>query len=202
MSVTALLPVRTAAPGEPLLTVAAAKEHLRVEHSDEDDLIEALCGAVEAYLDGFAGILGRALVTQSWSRSFDCFPCGNRIALPIGPLQDVDSVMYYDRDGNHLAFGSSNFHAVTDPLGPCIILADLAQWPDTAVRPDAVTVTWTCGYGDADEVPPPIAQAAKLMVGNLYENREAVVTGPITTELPLGAAMLLAPFRVAMLGGA
>lgn len=200
MSVTALLPVRTAAPGEPLLTVAVAKEHLHVEHSADDDYIEALIAAVEAHLDGFAGILGRALVTQTWERSFDGFPCGYRIALPLGPMQAVNTVMYYDRDGGHIVLGASKYHAVTDAMGPCIILADQEQWPDTAVRPDAVTVNWDCGYGDAADVPAAIVQAAKKIIGHWYHNREAVVTGAIATELPLSACALLAPFRQAYLG--
>ena len=199
MHVTALMPVRTVAPAEPLLNVADAKAHLRVEHSADDDLIEALVAAVETHLDGFAGILGRALVTQTWERSFDGFPCGDRISLPIGLMQDVSTVMYYDRNGNHLVFGAANYHSATDMRGPCVMLAADAQWPDTAERPDAVTVTWDCGYGDAADVPGAIVQAAKMMVGHLYHNREAVGANPMV-EVPLGACALLAPFRQAMLG--
>lgn len=41
------------------------------------------------------------------------------------------------------------------------------------------------------EIPPTIKSAMLLMVGHLYENREAVVTGPIATALPLAVESLL-----------
>lgn len=42
--------------------------------------------------------------------------------------------------------------------------------------------------------PHPIKQAVRLLVGHFYNNREAVVSGPVF-ELPVGVKMLLAPWR-------
>lgn len=60
--------------------------------------------------------------------------------------------------------------------------------------------TYQAGYTvdprDADvwAAPDDIQLAVKLLVGNYFENREAVVTGTISTELDLGVQMLLAPY--------
>jgi len=51
---------------------------------------------------------------------------------------------------------------------------------------------------DTFELPLPAAVTAAilLMAGHLYANREAVVTGTISTALPLSVQFLLAPYRV------
>jgi uncharacterized phage protein (predicted DNA packaging) len=38
-----------------------------------------------------------------------------------------------------------------------------------------------------------VAHAIRLMVGSWYANREAVITGTIVTEMPMGVAALLRP---------
>lgn len=192
----ALLPVRTVEPAARLLTVDEVNAHLRLDAEDlQDDVAGALVLAVESHLDGFAGVLGRALITQTWTRSFDFFPCGDTIRLPLGPLQSIESVTYFDRAGDTQTLASSKYHAIEDARGPAVRLADTAVWPDTFDRPDAVTVAWTCGYGDeAFDVPAAIVHAAKLMIGHFFKNREAVAAGD-TITLPLAVDALLEPFR-------
>jgi uncharacterized phiE125 gp8 family phage protein len=195
---TALLPVRTAEPSEPIITVDAVKEHLRLESVDaSDEYLGALIGAAETYLDGYTGVLGRALVTQSWARSFDCFPCDDIVRLPLGPLQSVESITYYDLSGSQLTLETSKYSSVEDALGPCIRLGYNQIWPNTQVRPDAVTIDWTCGYGAAADLPAPIIHAGKLLVGHFYANREAVALGDrvAAIALPMAVDMLLEPFR-------
>jgi uncharacterized phiE125 gp8 family phage protein len=190
---TALLPVRVDDPAARLLSTDEAKTHLRIYDSADDEYIDSLILATEQHLDGFSGVLGRALITQTWERSFDGFPCGDTIRLPIGPMQSVLLVEYYDLAGTHLTFDSSNYHAVSDANGPCIKLADRAQWPNTFTRPDAVTVTWECGYGDAAaDVPAPIIHAAKLLVGHYHLNREATADSGAITPIPMLKATLKA----------
>lgn len=188
----ALAPVRTEAPSQALLELTDAKAHLRVLHSDEDALIEGLVAAAQAHLDGFSGVLGRALVTQEWSRSFDGLPACTSFRLPLGPLGDAVSVTYFDAAGVEQSF--TDFHAVADAIGPMVVLTDGAQWPSTATRPDAVTVTWTCGYGDPADVPAAIIHAAKLLIGHWYANREAAAPSGMN-DLPMAVQALIAPYR-------
>jgi hypothetical protein len=60
----ALNPVRTAAPTKHLLTREEAKLHLRVDGNDEETLIDMLIAVVTAQLDGWSGMLGRALLSR------------------------------------------------------------------------------------------------------------------------------------------
>ena len=188
----ALAPVRTAEPVNPILSTADAKAHLKVEHTAEDDLIAAYVAAAAGLLDGAEGELGLALITQEWEQSFDCFPACNRFRLPLGPLQQVDEIRYYDPDGVEQSFTS--FVAVTDAMGPLVVLDEGATWPATAVRPDAVTVAWTCGFGDDEiDVPTPIVQAARLLIADWHLHRENV--GAFTGELPFAVRNLLGRWR-------
>ena len=77
---------------EPILTLEEAKLHLRVDHDDDDDLIEALVAAVTARLDGRDGILGRCLRAQTWELVLSAsltptdrssFPCRRPSKSPV-----------------------------------------------------------------------------------------------------------------------
>ncbi|NMZ18423.1 phage gp6-like head-tail connector protein [Pseudomonas rhodesiae] len=45
-------------------------------------------------------------------------------------------------------------------------------------------------------VNPSIRAACLLIAGNLYGNREDVVVGTISSELPMGSRSMLMPYRV------
>ncbi|RUM40311.1 MAG: hypothetical protein DSY80_10440, partial [Desulfocapsa sp.] len=55
----------TPAASEPL-TLAEVKDHLRILDNDQDTLLSSLITAATSYLDTRHGILGRALITQTW----------------------------------------------------------------------------------------------------------------------------------------
>jgi hypothetical protein len=46
-----------------------------------------------------------------------------------------------------------------------------ATWPDTRCQQQAVTVTFTCGYADADSVPEILKTGIGVMVAELYKQR-------------------------------
>jgi uncharacterized phiE125 gp8 family phage protein len=192
----ALAPVRTVAPVGELLSLAGAKAHLKVEHDDEDVLIAGLVAAATNHLDGYRGILGCALLAQTWKRSFDRFPCGRTVRVPLGPLRAGATISYFDAAGEAQDFTA--FHAVEDAVGPLLMLEDGASWPSTATRPDAVTVTWPCGFSataEDPEFPAAVLHAVKLLITHWYENRAGVITGTISTELAWTIAALLEPIR-------
>ena len=187
-----LAPVRISDPDTRILSLADAKEHLKVESSDEDALITAYIAAAEGYLDGYSGMLGQALITQQWSQGFNRFPYGDRFRLPLGPLQQIDSISYYDEAGALETF--SSFHGISDAVGPMVVLQDGESWPATATRPDAVTVTWTCGFGDDEiDVPMSILQATKLLVGEWHFNRANSTRAMGSQELPFAVRALIGP---------
>lgn len=183
-------PVRTVAPAASPVSLADAKAHLRVDHDDEDVLIQAFIDAAVAHLDGWAGVLGRALVTQTWRQTYDAFT--DPLRLPM-PAASVASLTYVDPDGLSVTVGADDYVLRTDALGSFVEPAHGVSWPTPRDQSGAVAVTFTCGE-PGSSVPAPIKAAILLMVGDLYASREAVVTGTIVAENPTVSA-LIAPYR-------
>lgn len=189
-----LRPVRTIAPAADLISLPDAKAHLRVDGTDEDALITSLIGAVTAQLDGHSGILGRCLVNQTWRQDFAGFE--NRLRLPFPDASSV-TVAYFDAANAEQTVAASNYQLLEDEAGSYIeFLSSYAAPAVYAYRADPVRVTIVAGFGaSASAVPGSIVAAAKLMIGHLYLNREAVNVGNIVTDLQMGASALLAPYR-------
>lgn len=188
MSVVVITP-----PATPVVSVEEAKAHLRA--TDDDAYIASLVAAATCTIDGPAGWLGRALVTQTLEWRGDDFRC-REIALPYPPISVVVNVKYDDANGAEQTVPSGDYRLVGQPNQPRLVLAHGASWPSIRWHSEAVRIRYTAGYGAADDVPAPIKHAILLMVGHFYANREEVVIGSTAVEVPLAARSLLSPFRI------
>jgi len=187
-----LAPVRTVPPAQSLLTLADVKAHMRVDHADEDALISGYINAATARLDGLSGILGRALLTQTWTVEFPAF--GKRLDIPLCPVQSA-TIQYYDSTNALQTLSSSVYAVLTDGLGPYVSLKYNQQWPQTYTRDDAVKITFVAGYGDTPaSVPASIRIAMFLLVAHWYDNRSAVSVDKAASEFPFAVSAQLAPF--------
>jgi len=185
---------RITAPAATPISLTEAKAHLRVSGSTDDTLITALVDAATQHLDGWAGTLSRALVTQTWEVLMDAFPPGREIELPLGPVQSVTSVVYTDEDGGAQTMAGADYALDAAAPIPRIVLGEDASWPSTDAIPNAVVVRFVCGYGAAADVPAPIRAAALLIVGDLYRNREAASDVEILPNPTVDR--LLSPYRI------
>lgn len=190
-----LMPVRTVAPALSPVTVAEAKITLRVEHEDDDGLIETLIGVATGYLDGYAGILGRCLISQTWRADFSAFPGCQWIKLPLLPASSVTHVKYIDGDGSLQTLTSGWYSLVTTAHGAHVYLDDDYSWPTTNETPSAVQVTAVYGYGSAaSDVPASLRYAIHLHVAHLYDGRAGKID-----DMPAYSA-LVAPYKTRRLG--
>ena len=142
-----LAPVRTVDPSVDLLTLEECRDHLRRDDSDDDAKISLLIGAVTSHLDGADGMLGRALLSQTWEEDMDGFPVGDRLMLALSPVISISSITYYDIDGDQQAFAASNYRFHNRTNGAYVSLKQDSSWPQTDDRDDAVKVTHVAGYG-------------------------------------------------------
>lgn len=187
-----LAPVRITAPTAQPVSLAEAKAHLRVDHDHEDATISALVASATSYLDGWSGILGRALVTQTWQQDMSELPGSGVVRLPLAPVRAVESILYRDPEGNMRNLAPDAYSApLADGLGPFI---RVRERPATSRADDAVSVIFSAGYGGPEDVPPALRQAILLLIGHWYRNREAVTEGA-AVELPFSVSVLVAPFR-------
>ncbi|WP_298958379.1 head-tail connector protein [uncultured Roseibium sp.] len=192
-----LKPKRITAPAEAPVSVAEAKAHLRVDSSDEDVLILSLLNAAVEKFDGRTGLLGRCLVTQTWSVKQSSFQGHRAIRLPF-PDVDAASVVlkYFDVDNVEQTYASANYSVHEDEVGGFVLRNSDVIWPTVYDRPDAVSVEFAAGFGAADDVPSGIKAAILLTVGHLYEHREDVTMSGKGGMLPAGAQSLIAPYQM------
>lgn len=188
-------PVLVTAPTETPITASDAKAHLRVETTADDTLITNLIAAATAHLDGWTGILGRCLVTQTWRQDYDDF--ASCLRLPLAPVASIASVKYTDTDGAEQTVDSANYALRTDELGSYVEFTSDYSFPSLNATSAAVRVAYVAGYGAASVVPQAIKQAMLLLIGAWYENREETAIGVSVAGLPRSVAVdaLLSPYR-------
>lgn len=185
------------APTEEPITLDEAKAHLRVDATDEDDVIGSLIEAARQHVENFTH---RRLITQTWDYKLDGFPSGD-LELPLAPLltSTAPVVTYTDSAGAAQTWAASNY-TVDAPSGPWarrgrLFLNYGILYPSTRSIDQAVSIRFLCGYGGPASVPEPIKLTMKLLLGHWYANREAVNVGNITSEYPQAVDALLWPFK-------
>lgn len=190
------IPAIVTPPSENLLTLDEVKDHCRVDGNDHDDVLSSLILAAQSHLDGYAGTLGRALISQEWS--IECEAWGV-VRLPLDPFIEITSIEYTDMDGTKQTVADSVYKVDVRVTGVYLGGRASASWPTSRDGDEPITITWRAGYGAKDDVPDAIRQAALLLVGHWFENREAVIVGTIASPLPFAVDALLAPHRRAVI---
>ena len=180
----------TEVTGTDVLSLADAKTWLRVDSSDEDALITSLIdvavGAVQSYI-------GQALV------EIDTFlfglPYFSDEVLPVGPLNTINSITYYDQGDNLQTLASHLYWVdlghVTQPH-----LFFRQPLPDVYdYRAQPVIISASVGYA-ANSIPPAVLHAVRLLLSQYYDIRENFAVGTIVSaEMPNGIKSLLSPYR-------
>jgi hypothetical protein len=153
---------QTAAPTAEPVSLDALKLHLRIDGSDEDDLLTAFTAAARGTCESFQG---RAYVAQTWRVTLDRFPGGGEewtadkefvasadpnaagtIRVPRPPLISVTSIAYVDTDGDSQTLDAADYTVDTASEPGRIVPAYGEDWPSTREQPGAVTVTFVAGY--------------------------------------------------------
>jgi len=188
-------------PSEEPITLAEAKEHLRVDFSDEDTYIGTLITTARKYCESYTN---KVFITQSWRQNLDTFP--RVIKLKVSPVVSLTSLKYYDTNETQQTLTDNSDNFQKDFLSDCGSLHEglVNAWPSVGDTINAIEIITVCGYGAASSVPAEIKHAIKLMVSHLYENRDSVnvVVGGLAMqiELPNAVKHLLSPFRVKTFG--
>lgn len=159
-----MTPRRTEGPSQPVVTVDEMKAHLRMEEDDADDLlVQSLIDAAVAHFEGYRGVLGRAIMPQTWAVDYDE---AGEYRLPMPDVTDAEAT-------------AGTLTIKRDALGVLV----------TVTEP--CTVSFECAL--PDDLLPAVKQAVKLLAGHWYQNREAVAEGsmaevPLAVNSLIGAA--------------
>ena len=195
------------------LTLAETKLHLRVDYTADDALITSLIIAARQAAETKTG---RALLPQTWKLSLNAFPyscnlryrgdvalqpSAERIKLPRPPFVSLSSITYVDLAGVQQTLGGAAY--TVGQLGALATVRPAygTSWPTARDDDNAVNITFNAGYASASLVPEPIKAWMKIMIGTLYENREAILHGQGASPalMPRGFSDgLLDPYRIAV----
>jgi uncharacterized phiE125 gp8 family phage protein len=175
-------------PGIEPVSLVDARLHLRIDDDNtvDDTLIAALITAARQSCESATG---RALITQT-VRQFGpaCFP----FQLDLNQAQAINSVKVIDTAENESILAPNEYRLGVNLIKNAVFLTPDYTFP--LLSRDAV-VEYVAGYGAAAaDVPGPLKQWILLLIGAMYENREAVT--PVNLlEMPVFRA-LIAPYVI------
>lgn len=178
--------------------LGTARGHLRVDTTDDDDLITTMIAASRQRAED---ITRRALLTQTWDYAIAEWPRGKAITLPFGNLASVTSVKWKDTDGVETTLTLTTDYLVETNGAACgrIVLPYAGTWPSGTLYPsNPITVRFVCGWTSAELVPATIRAGILMLLADLYENRESQINA--STMMPYNrnptADALLWPHRL------
>lgn len=183
-------------PAREPLTIQEAKQHLRVTHDDEDSYILSLIKMARRYCEQ---VQGRAYLTQTQVLQLDEFPILSDvpIELPNPPLISITSIAYVDSAGDTQTW-SSSYYTVDIRHEPGRVYPGYTYtYPSVRDQRNAVTITYTAGYGtNPASVPQEYRHAMLLMLAHWYEYRQPVLSTGTIQKVPDAAKSLLNIGRV------
>lgn len=193
------------------VTLTDMKAYLRVDTSDDNDLITSLIKAAASLVRNH---IKRALITETLELQLDRFnpEYGDERLLALGsgmhtghvasylsgngyvdlqfpPVQSITSITTYDTSNSSSVFSSSNY--TLDTERGRVFLNDGQSWPTDLRDRAAIQIRYVAGYGDDDtDIPDAIRQAIRALVAKMYDCREVCSTVDGLSEA------LLAPYRL------
>ena len=198
------------------VSLAEAKQHLRVTASDDDSYIG---GLISMAVDACSNYLGYSIRKGTAKYGFDSFtgspalinpvnglniPSGNYLRVNSRVLSLV-SVSYVNTNQAVTAFAGSDWITAPDPMGNYSRNIFINTAPDS-ITDDTIKyiVEVTEGFNpvgtsavDPDTIfPMGIKHAALLLIGQYYDNRNAIVVGTIQAKISLGFEYLLDPYKI------
>lgn len=155
-------------PGEEPVQLEDAKRHLRIDHTEEDLLINGWIVAARELTEKYTG---KRWITQGLRLVLSCWPEDGMIRLPVEPIASIDLVKYLDVGGSEVEIDAADYQTWLDHSPPLILPAPKKYWPLVEFgRVNPITIEFTAG-GEADEVPEQVRTAILLCLGNWDENR-------------------------------
>lgn len=174
------------APASEPVTVAEFKTWIGYGGSDLDTQYTNLLLAARQWVEEYTW---RQLITATWIVKLHRFP--RTIILPKPPLGAVSSIQYVDQNGTTQTLASSKYQVSGDEPG-IVIEAYNETWPITRSVLDAVTITFTAGYGASSSDVPESIREAILLIAQSWNN--AIVCDE--SKIPMAAKSMLEPYRL------
>ena len=198
------------------ISLAEAKQHLRVTANDDDTYIG---GLIAMALDACSNYLGYSIKKSTAKYGFDSLTGSPALINPVNGLNipsgnylrvnsrvlAVNSVSYVNDSQVITAFAGADWITAPDPMGNYSRNIFINTAPDS-ITDDTIKYIIEVSEGfnivgtlsvDPDTIfPMSIKHAALLLVGQYYDNRNAIVIGATQNKISLGFEYLLDPYKI------
>lgn len=150
--------------GTELVTLSELKDHLHIDDTAEDDMLEALCTQARQFVEDQTGYL---LVDREVTASIKT-PFTDRYKLPSS-VSSITSLKYWDGDGTEYTVDSSNY--MLDTTAREIIIVGDFEFPTVVKKIEVIYMS------PAIEAKEKYVTAIKVYATAVYENREGIPQG-------------------------
>lgn len=213
--------ILTVEPSVEPLTLGDAKAHLRVTNTQDDNLIKGFVTAARKLCERYTNRAFITQTWQCWFDRFFILPKrdttwwdGQRdgyiadlfydnafVDLGMPGVTSINKLDYFDLSNNESTYSASNYF-LDEVTEPCRLCLNVGSVLPTGVRSrNAFYVEFVAGYGvlqwdspngTVGSVPGDIAQAIRMTLSHLYDNRGDQIEEIV---IPKTALMLLDPYR-------
>lgn len=155
-----------------VITITEAKQHLKVDHDDEDTLLSLYVKGCVKCAEDYRQSAIMSTQYELWTDQFY-----SPISLQKHPVSAINSVKYYDED-NTLQTVSSSDYILQYFKQPCALeFTEDFDYPDVHSRQFPVVVNFNAGYLAASSVPATIKLGILNQLGNQFEFRQWIQAG-------------------------
>ena len=156
---------RLTTPTDMAITLDEARLFLRVEYTDDDELITSMVKGATVVAQAF---INQQITECQYALALSSFQ--KEVSL-LSPVKTIDSVKYYDTTNTLQTLDGSNYYLMDFGLPNKLIFTEGVSL-DTYNRPDAIQITFTSGM---TTVPSDIIQWVRIRIASMYQFREQFV---------------------------
>jgi uncharacterized phiE125 gp8 family phage protein len=187
-----MIPQLIAAPSVLPVSLAEVKSHLRIDHGLDDSLLNVYLAAAINYVDGFSGILGRALCTQTWQERYSKW---GDLRLELLPVASIAQIAYMPESGAEVTVSAANYTLDWDEFGSFVRFSENYTFPALSTDPEPIRVQYVAGYGASASVPPPIKAAIMILAGHFYHQTGAPTQSGLSDSVFRLIDLVLVPYK-------
>lgn len=193
------------------ISLSEAKAHLRVTHTSDDSyittLIIASLEAASHYVGfsiqeavvryGFAELAGQPAMINPLNGS--PLTIGNYLRVPSRVIS-LDHLYYVNDSNSLIEFSAADFIDSPDLFSDFGLNIYVNSLP-TSLTDDNTKYIAEVTEGFTPEAFPEVVKiACMLMIGQYYDNRQNIIVGTISSDMPFGANHLLDKYKVSVFG--
>lgn len=175
-----------------VLTTAEVKNHLKVDTTADDTLIDNL---IIAATNSCQEYTNRLFITTEITQYGDNW--SDVAELFKSPVQTtLFNVKYWDTTGTLQTLGTTKYTLDNVSQPARLVPSPDESWPSIIDGLNAIEINYKVGVDDASDVDMAIKQALLLTIGYWYQSREAVIVGRQVNEMPMSAKYLLNQYKI------